>query len=212
MRVADQDASFLRFVESHNLKPGQQLAVDARDEVADSVSVHATGGKPLTIGARAASKLLVEVIAILVFVMGLAATVQRAVSLDLRPPRRRPRPPVRAVHSRSQDNSFFVEEAFNQEPGVVQTIYGGVFLQDSGWGITFTQEWPAPNMRHQLSFTIPFSGVDGAGRHRRHRAELSLPAPRGRTGTPRDRASPLAAACRAAINRAVWGSAAWACR
>jgi hypothetical protein len=43
----------------------------------------------------------------------------------------------------------------------VQTIYGGAFLQDSGWGVAFTQEWPAPDMRHQLSFTIPFSGVDG---------------------------------------------------
>ena len=44
MRVADQDASFLRFVESNQLKPGQELSVDARDEVADSVSVRATGG------------------------------------------------------------------------------------------------------------------------------------------------------------------------
>jgi len=60
-----------------------------------------------------------------------------------------------------EDNSFFVEEAFNQEAGVVQTIYGGAFLEDSGWGLTFTQEWPAPNIHHQLSFTIPFSGVDG---------------------------------------------------
>jgi DtxR family Mn-dependent transcriptional regulator len=60
MRVADQDAAFLRFVETHNLKPGQELSVDARDEVADSVSVHAAGGKTLTIGARAASKLLVD--------------------------------------------------------------------------------------------------------------------------------------------------------
>ena len=38
MRVADQDAAFLRFVESNQLKPGQELSVEARDEVADSVS------------------------------------------------------------------------------------------------------------------------------------------------------------------------------
>ena len=158
MRVADQDASFLRFVESHDLKPGQQLAVDARDEVADSVSVHATGGKPLTIGARAASKLLVEVIALFVFVMGMAGSSSAQTSTS---------PSAPAERSDSSrpfeiaDNSFFVEEAFNQGPGVVQSIVGAVFLQDSGWGLTFTQEWPAPNLRHQLSFTIPFSGVDG---------------------------------------------------
>lgn len=61
-----------------------------------------------------------------------------------------------------QDNSFFVEEAFNQEPGVVQTIVGAAFLQDSGWAATVTQEWPAPSMRHQLSFTVAAADVDGA--------------------------------------------------
>jgi DtxR family Mn-dependent transcriptional regulator len=158
MRVADQDASFLRFVESHQLKPGQQLAVDARDEVADSVSVHAAGRKPLTIGARAASKLLVEVVAIFVCVLGLASSSSAQSSsapstVEERSDSSRP--------FEIEDNSFFVEEAFNQEPGIVQSILGGAFLQDSGWGLIFTQEWPAPNMRHQLSYTIPFSGVDG---------------------------------------------------
>lgn len=158
MRVADQDASFLRFVESHHLKPGQQLSVDVRDEVADSVSVQASGGQPLTIGARAASKLLVEVIAIVLMVLGLANAANAQTSSAPAAP------PDRTDSSRPfevEDNSFFVEEAFNQEPGVVQTIYGGAFMQDSGWGIAITQEWPAPNMRHQLSFTIPFSRVDG---------------------------------------------------
>ena len=46
-----------------------------------------------------------------------------------------------------EDNSFFVEEAFNQEAGVVQTIYGGWFLESSGWAMTVTQEWP--DMEHQ---------------------------------------------------------------
>lgn len=61
-----------------------------------------------------------------------------------------------------EDNSFLVEEAFNQEAGVVQNIAGGVVLQDTGWALTFTQEWPVPGVRHQLSFTIPASRVDGA--------------------------------------------------
>src|SRR5919106_641173 len=35
-RVTDQDAAFLRFIASHNLKPGQTIEVEARDEVSDS--------------------------------------------------------------------------------------------------------------------------------------------------------------------------------
>lgn len=65
-----------------------------------------------------------------------------------------------------EDNSFFVEEAFNQEAGVVQTIYGGWFLESSGWAMTLTQEWPVPGIRHQLSATIPVNrlyGADGFG-------------------------------------------------
>ena len=45
-----------------------------------------------------------------------------------------------------QDNSFFVEEAFNQDPGVVQTFFGGAF-NSSGWVMTFTQEWPVPGLK-----------------------------------------------------------------
>ena len=58
-RVTDQDAAFLRFIESHNLKPGQTIEVEARDEVADSVRLKGPNDARVTIGARAASKLLV---------------------------------------------------------------------------------------------------------------------------------------------------------
>jgi hypothetical protein len=62
-----------------------------------------------------------------------------------------------------EDNSFFVEEAFNQEAGVVQEIFGAAFLQDAGgWAATFTQEWPAPGVRHQLSYTILLTHLNGA--------------------------------------------------
>ncbi len=55
-----------------------------------------------------------------------------------------------------RDNSFLVEEAYNQPFGVVQHVSTyqrtrGTF----GWGATFTQEWPAPGERHQLSYTVP---------------------------------------------------------
>jgi DtxR family Mn-dependent transcriptional regulator len=58
-RVADQDPSFLRFIESNDLKPGQPVEVAARDDAADSVVLRQSDRR-LTIGARAASKVLVE--------------------------------------------------------------------------------------------------------------------------------------------------------
>jgi DtxR family Mn-dependent transcriptional regulator len=59
-RVTDQDAAFLRFIESHHLKPGQTIEVEARDEVSDSVRLKGRNDQRMTIGARAASKLLVS--------------------------------------------------------------------------------------------------------------------------------------------------------
>lgn len=59
-RVTDQDSAFLRFIESHHLKPGQTIEVEARDEVSDSVRLKGKDDQRMTIGARAASKLLVQ--------------------------------------------------------------------------------------------------------------------------------------------------------
>ena len=50
-----------------------------------------------------------------------------------------------AVEPGIQDNSFLVEEAYNQEFGVVQHISGFTRFWDSkDWAYTFTQEWPVP--------------------------------------------------------------------
>jgi DtxR family Mn-dependent transcriptional regulator len=59
-RVVDQDGAFLRFIESHDLKPGQSIVVEARDAASDSVRLRGKDAQAITIGARAASKLLVE--------------------------------------------------------------------------------------------------------------------------------------------------------
>jgi DtxR family transcriptional regulator, Mn-dependent transcriptional regulator len=59
-RIADQDPAFLRFIETNDLKPGQPLEVEDRDAAADSVVVRGKDRRRITIGARAASKLLVE--------------------------------------------------------------------------------------------------------------------------------------------------------
>jgi hypothetical protein len=55
------------------------------------------------------------------------------------------------------DNSFLVEEAFNQESGVVQNILTWVRARDGTWGVGFTQEWPAPDTTHQLSYSLLFA-------------------------------------------------------
>ncbi len=54
------------------------------------------------------------------------------------------------------DNSFLIEEAYNQEPGVVQHISAWQrALHTAAWTFTFTQEWPVGTQTHQLSYTIP---------------------------------------------------------
>ncbi len=59
------------------------------------------------------------------------------------------------------DNSFLVEEAFNQESGIVQHIFGFQQLSVRDWQFTFTQEWPAPNVRHQFSYILPVQSSGG---------------------------------------------------
>lgn len=56
------------------------------------------------------------------------------------------------------DNSFLVEEAFNQEARVFQNI---LVMQkaEHAWNASFTQEWPLGGVRHQLSYTLAMQGV-----------------------------------------------------
>ena len=63
-----------------------------------------------------------------------------------------------------QDNSFLVEEAYNQEAGVVQHIQSAMYNQKTkDWFYTFTQEWPVPDETHQLSYTIPLTRLANPG-------------------------------------------------
>jgi hypothetical protein len=63
------------------------------------------------------------------------------------------------------DNSFLIEEAYNQEAGVVQHVLTFEHPHEGGdWTSTFTQEWPAPSIAHQLSFTFErLRDDDGVG-------------------------------------------------
>jgi DtxR family Mn-dependent transcriptional regulator len=62
IRISDQNPTFLRFIEQTGLKPGQAVEVESRDAAADSVQLRARDRTAITIGARAASKLLVELV------------------------------------------------------------------------------------------------------------------------------------------------------
>jgi len=58
-----------------------------------------------------------------------------------------------------QDNSFLIEEAYNQDAGVVQHINSFTRQRNGEWLYTFTQEWPVTGIKHQLSYTIPVERV-----------------------------------------------------
>jgi hypothetical protein len=54
-----------------------------------------------------------------------------------------------------QDNSFLIEEAYNQEDGVIQHINSFLWLSRShDWLYTETDEWPLRSLKHQLSLTL----------------------------------------------------------
>jgi DtxR family Mn-dependent transcriptional regulator len=77
-RVIDQDKEFLRFIEHHHLKPGEAIEVEARDAAADSVRVRKDDQR-ITIGTRAASKLLVQVAQVLLLcLLAMPALAQTA--------------------------------------------------------------------------------------------------------------------------------------
>jgi len=62
-----------------------------------------------------------------------------------------------------QDNSFLIEEAYNQELHVVQHI--STFTRSWStheWLYTFTQEWPVGGLTHQLSYTLSYLNSGGS--------------------------------------------------
>jgi len=153
-RVTDQDPEFLRFAERRDLKPGEVVEVVERDAAADSVRVRGRKDRAITIGARAASKVLVQLAtsaALLLLLTGSAFAQSTA-------------QPTPAAASSSDapfeilDNSFLVEEAFNQEKNIFQNIFG--FARQNGdWAMTFTQEWPVTTVKHQFSYTVGAESV-----------------------------------------------------
>jgi DtxR family Mn-dependent transcriptional regulator len=144
-RVIDQDKSFLRFIENHHLKPGESIEVEDRDAVSDSVRVRGKDEQRITIGTRAASKVLVHVTVAAMLLLAVAAAAS-----------------AQAEPFEILDNSLLVEEAFNQEPGIFQNIFGIRAADGDGWEAAFTQEWPVFTQTHQFSYTVGALGADGA--------------------------------------------------
>jgi len=146
-RVSDQDPAFLEFAETHELRPGDVVQVDERSEEGDCVQLRGRDDRHVTIGARAASKVLVHALkaVILCLLSSQLLFAQAAKSSE----------PFQIT-----DNSFLVEEAFNQETGVVQNIFGAARVQGA-WASTFTQEWPLGSEMNQFSYTLALVSDDG---------------------------------------------------
>jgi len=55
-----------------------------------------------------------------------------------------------------EDNSMFIEEAFNQEAGVIQHINNFVF-SGGNFAYNYTQEIPLADVKHQFSFGVSYA-------------------------------------------------------
>jgi len=63
-----------------------------------------------------------------------------------------------------EDNSFLIEEAYNQEKGVIQYINTFYHERNGNWGYSFTNEMPIKRQVHQFSYAINLSRVGGTVR------------------------------------------------
>lgn len=72
-----------------------------------------------------------------------------------------------------QDNSFLIEEAYNQPAGVVQHI-ATLQRQHRDWFFGFSQEWPFTTQTHQVSYTIPYTWLRSDGQHAQGVGDVSF--------------------------------------
>ena len=80
-----------------------------------------------------------------------------------------------AAQERIEDNSFLIEEAYNQGPGIVQHISAFSRAEGGDWEYGFTQEWPFLSQRNQLSYTLPLARLsDGSGGSRTRLGDIAL--------------------------------------
>jgi hypothetical protein len=67
------------------------------------------------------------------------------------------------AQAKIKDNSFLMEEAYNQEAGVVQFINGYSYTTPTNdWNYTFTNEFPLGNETHQFSYVLPVTKLSSS--------------------------------------------------
>jgi hypothetical protein len=87
-----------------------------------------------------------------------------------------PRPELRPIDG-FDDNSFLVEEAYNQNRGEVQHILNTVYSNDfkrRGWSFNFEQEWWLFTEDHQVAFSIPFFHLREEGERQRGVGDIQI--------------------------------------
>ena len=60
-----------------------------------------------------------------------------------------------------EDNSFLIEEAYNQDAHVIQYISTFYRQRNGNWGYNFTNEYPVKGRRNQFSYSININRVGG---------------------------------------------------
>jgi hypothetical protein len=63
-----------------------------------------------------------------------------------------------------QDNSFLIEEAYNQDPGMIQHT-ALLRRQGKDWSLNLSQEWPIASQTHQFSYAVPYLWLRSDGQH-----------------------------------------------
>jgi hypothetical protein len=79
------------------------------------------------------------------------------------------------AQGRIEDNSFLIEEAYNQGRGIVQHISAFSRAEGGDWEYSFTQEWPFLSQQNQLSYTLPLARLsDGVGGNRTRLGDVAI--------------------------------------
>jgi hypothetical protein len=80
-----------------------------------------------------------------------------------------------ATADRIEDNSFLIEEAYNQEPGVLHHISTFQRSSTTGqWLYAYTEEWPIGGQTHQVSATLPLARAEVQARTASGLGDVSL--------------------------------------
>jgi hypothetical protein len=79
------------------------------------------------------------------------------------------------AQDRIEDNSFLIEEAYNQGRGIVQHISAFSRAEGGDWEYGFTQEWPFLSQHNQIGFTLPFARLShGVGDSKTRLGDIAL--------------------------------------